>query len=155
VQESCRPCYNEQLLFLPEVVDDHAGPDNPVHFIEAFVDQPAGWAELFAKPINLTALPILRTGRPTQLMVDSAAFLEALNSPPGNRSQPRWTCHVPGSNASRAMKSPLRPIPRRGSASFFKTGAAFWMNIQARFDLETTEDVLAPQIKKIAPYEAA
>jgi addiction module HigA family antidote len=38
---------------------------------------------------------------------------------------------------------------------FFKTGAAFWMNIQARFDLETAEDVLAPQIRKIAPYEAA
>jgi addiction module HigA family antidote len=38
---------------------------------------------------------------------------------------------------------------------FFKTGAAFWMSIQARFDLETAEDVLAPQIKKIAPYEAA
>jgi addiction module HigA family antidote len=38
---------------------------------------------------------------------------------------------------------------------FFKTGAAFWMNIQACFDLETAEDVLAPQIKKIAPYEAA
>ena len=37
---------------------------------------------------------------------------------------------------------------------FFKTGAAFWMNIQARFDLETAEDVLAPQIKKIAAYEA-
>src|SRR6202047_2292083 len=36
---------------------------------------------------------------------------------------------------------------------FFKTGAAFWMNIQARFDLETAEDVLAPQIKKIASYE--
>ena len=33
---------------------------------------------------------------------------------------------------------------------FFKTGAAFWMNIQARFDLETAEDTLAPQIKKIA-----
>lgn len=33
---------------------------------------------------------------------------------------------------------------------FFKTGAAFWMNMQARFDLETAEDVLAPQIKKIA-----
>jgi hypothetical protein len=27
------------------------------------------------------------------------------------------------------------------------------MNIQARFDLETVEDALAPQIKKIAPYE--
>lgn len=37
---------------------------------------------------------------------------------------------------------------------FFKTGAAFWMNMQARFDLETTEDVLAPEIKKIASYEA-
>ena len=38
---------------------------------------------------------------------------------------------------------------------FFKTGAAFWMNIQARFDLETAEDVLAPQIEKIASYKAA
>jgi addiction module HigA family antidote len=26
---------------------------------------------------------------------------------------------------------------------FFKTGAAFWMNMQARFDLETAEDLLA------------
>ena len=38
---------------------------------------------------------------------------------------------------------------------FFKTGAAFWMNIQARFDLETAEDALAPQIRKIAAYKAA
>ncbi len=38
---------------------------------------------------------------------------------------------------------------------FFKTGGAFWMNIQARYDLETAEDMLAPQIKKIAAYEAA
>src|ERR1700742_2318004 len=37
---------------------------------------------------------------------------------------------------------------------FFKTGAAFWMNMQARFDLETAEDVLAPQIRKIVSYEA-
>ena len=29
------------------------------------------------------------------------------------------------------------------------------MNIQARFDLETTEELLAPQIKKIVSYEAA
>ena len=27
-----------------------------------------------------------------------------------------------------------------------------WMNVQSRFDLETTEDTLAPQIKKIASY---
>jgi addiction module HigA family antidote len=38
---------------------------------------------------------------------------------------------------------------------FFKTGGAFWMNIQARFDLETAEGVLAPQIKKIASYKTA
>ena len=38
---------------------------------------------------------------------------------------------------------------------FFKTGAAFWMNIQTRFDLETAEDLLAPQIRKIASYKAA
>jgi antitoxin HigA-1 len=29
------------------------------------------------------------------------------------------------------------------------------MNMQARFDLETAEDLLAAQIKKIASYEAA
>src|ERR1700744_255892 len=38
---------------------------------------------------------------------------------------------------------------------FFKTCAAFWMNLQARFDLETAEDILAPQIRKIASYKAA
>lgn len=38
---------------------------------------------------------------------------------------------------------------------YFKTGAAFWMNIQSRFDLEIAEDELAGQIKKITAYEAA
>ena len=37
---------------------------------------------------------------------------------------------------------------------FFNTGAAFWVNIQARFDLETAEDVLALAIRKIGPYGA-
>ena len=40
-------------------------------------------------------------------------------------------------------------------SKFFKVGAAFWMNIQARFDLETAMRTLAPQIRKIVPYEAA
>jgi addiction module HigA family antidote len=35
---------------------------------------------------------------------------------------------------------------------FFGTTPAFWMNIQARFDLETTADKIAPQIKKIEAY---
>lgn len=38
---------------------------------------------------------------------------------------------------------------------YFKTGGAFWMNIQARFDLETAEDKLAPEIKKVPVYSAA
>jgi len=38
---------------------------------------------------------------------------------------------------------------------FLKTTPAFWMNIQAQYDLETAEDKIAPQIKKIAAYEAA
>jgi antitoxin HigA-1 len=38
---------------------------------------------------------------------------------------------------------------------FFKTTAAFWMNMQAQFDLETAEDKLASKIKKIEAYNAA
>ena len=38
---------------------------------------------------------------------------------------------------------------------YFKTSAAFWMNMQAQYDLETAEDRIAPQIRKIAAYEAA
>ncbi|MCM2477761.1 IS5/IS1182 family transposase, partial [Rhizobium sp. CG5] len=47
-----------QLLLLPEAVDDYVGPDNPVRFIEAFVDQldlaKAGFIRVTAK----------ETGRP-------------------------------------------------------------------------------------------
>ena len=38
---------------------------------------------------------------------------------------------------------------------YFNTSAAFWMNMQAQYDLETAEDKIAPQIKKIGAYEAA
>src|SRR4028118_1690535 len=42
-----------QLLLLPEVVDDYVGPDNPVRFIEAFVDEldlvAAGFARVVPK----------------------------------------------------------------------------------------------------------
>ena len=37
-----------QMLLLPEAVDDYVGPDNPVRFLDAFVDgldlQAAGFA---------------------------------------------------------------------------------------------------------------
>lgn len=38
---------------------------------------------------------------------------------------------------------------------FFKTTPAFWMNMQAQYDLEVAGDALAPEIKKISAYRAA
>ena len=38
---------------------------------------------------------------------------------------------------------------------YFKTEAAFWMNMQARYDIETAQDALAPVIKRIPEYNAA
>jgi addiction module HigA family antidote len=38
---------------------------------------------------------------------------------------------------------------------FFGTGPAFWMNIQARYALETAQDKLAAEIKKLPVYKAA
>jgi addiction module HigA family antidote len=65
--------------------------------------------------------------------------------------------HVPRTRIERIAREekPVTADTALRLGKFFKTGAAFWMNMQARFDLETAEDVLAPQIKKIAAYEAA
>ena len=65
--------------------------------------------------------------------------------------------HVPRTRIERIAREekPVTADTALRLGKFFKTGAAFWMNIQARFDLETAEDVLAPQIKKIAAYKAA
>ena len=38
---------------------------------------------------------------------------------------------------------------------YFNTGGAFWMNLQARFDLETAEDQIGKSIYKIGRFEAA
>lgn len=38
---------------------------------------------------------------------------------------------------------------------FFKTSPAFWMNMQAQYDLEVASDELEPEIKKISAYKAA
>src|SRR6187397_3059264 len=65
--------------------------------------------------------------------------------------------HVPRTRIERIAREekPVTADTALRLGKFFKTGAAFWMNIQARFDLETAEDVLAPQIRKIASYQAA
>jgi addiction module HigA family antidote len=79
-------------------------------------------------------------------------FLVSLKLTP-TRSRPSGTCRAPESSASRAKKKPVTADTALRLGKFFKTGAAFWINMQARFDLETAEDVLAPQIRKIASYE--
>ena len=40
-------------------------------------------------------------------------------------------------------------------ARFFGTTAAFWMNIQSRYDLEVAEDSVGRQIAKIERHEEA
>lgn len=47
-----------QLLLLPEAVDDYVGPENPVRFIEAFVD------ELDLEAMGFTRVTAKATGRP-------------------------------------------------------------------------------------------
>ncbi|WP_426611144.1 HigA family addiction module antitoxin [Bradyrhizobium sp. McL0616] len=62
--------------------------------------------------------------------------------------------NVPRTRIERIAREAVTADTALRLGKFFKTGAAFRMNMQARFDLETAEDVLAPQIKKIASYEA-
>ncbi len=49
-----------QRLLLPEAVDDYVGPDNPVRFIEAFVDEldlsAAGFARVVPKVTGRRAM---------------------------------------------------------------------------------------------------
>lgn len=63
--------------------------------------------------------------------------------------------HVPCTRIERIAheEKPVTADTALRLGKFFRTGAAFWMNIQARFDLETAEDVLGAEIKKIGAYE--
>jgi addiction module HigA family antidote len=63
--------------------------------------------------------------------------------------------HVPRTRIERIAREekPVTADTALRLGRFFKTGAAFGMNMQARFDLETAEDLLAPQIRNIACYE--
>ena len=51
--------------------------------------------------------------------------------------------HVPRTRIERIAREekPVTADTALRLGKFFKTGAAFWMNVQARFDLETAEDV--------------
>ncbi len=81
-------------------------------------------------------------------------FLVSLKLPPYAVAA---ALHIPRTRIERIVREekPVTADTALRLGKFFKTGAAFWMNIQARYDLETAEDVLAPEIRKIAAYEAA
>ena len=66
-----------QLLLLPEAVDDYVGPDNPVRFIDAFVDG-----------LDLAAASFIHvkpkvTGRPRYAPADLLKALHLRLSEPG------------------------------------------------------------------------
>jgi transposase len=66
-----------QLLLLPEAVDDYVGPDNPVRFIDAFVDG-----------LDLAAASFIHvkpkvTGRPRYAPADLLKGLHLRLSEPG------------------------------------------------------------------------
>jgi addiction module HigA family antidote len=52
-------------------------------------------------------------------------------------------------------KTPVTADTALRLGKFFGMTPAFWMNIQAQFDLETTEDNIGPQILKIEQYAPA
>ena len=55
-----------QVLLLPDTVDDYVGPDNPVRFIDAFVDSldlaGAGFERAEPKETGRCALCLTRSG---------------------------------------------------------------------------------------------
>jgi transposase len=76
-----------QTLLLPEALDDYVGPENPVRFIEAFVDgldlAVAGFARVQSKD----------TGRPVYAPADLLklyiyGYLNRVRSSPGWRPRP-------------------------------------------------------------------
>lgn len=73
------------------------------------------------------------------------------------RSAVAAALHVPRTRIERIVREekPVTADTALRLGKFFETGGAFWMKIQARYDFETAEDMLAPQIRKIASYETA
>ena len=62
--------------------------------------------------------------------------------------------HVPRTRIERIAREekPVTADTALRLGKFFGTTPAFWMNIQAQFDLETAADKIAPQIKKIEAH---
>ncbi len=66
-------------------------------------------------------------------------------------------CGVPRTRIERLIReeTPVTADTALRLGKALNTSPAFWMNMQARFDLEVAEDALAKAIRKIAPIKAA
>jgi addiction module HigA family antidote len=66
-------------------------------------------------------------------------------------------CGVPRTRIERLARgeSPVTADTALRLGRYFGTTAAFWMGMQAQFDLETAEDLLASDLRQIKPVKAA
>jgi addiction module HigA family antidote len=66
-------------------------------------------------------------------------------------------CGVPRTRIERLIReeTPVTADTALRLAKALNTSPAFWMNMQARYDLEVAEDALAGAMKKIVPIGAA
>jgi addiction module HigA family antidote len=66
-------------------------------------------------------------------------------------------CGVPRTRIERLAReeTPVTADTALRLAKYFGTTAAFWMGMQAQYDLERTEDEVSAEIKRIQPVKAA
>lgn len=64
-------------------------------------------------------------------------------------------CGVPRTRIERLAReeTPVTADTALRLGKFFGTTPSFWMNLQARYDLETAEDATAAEIKRIKPMK--
>jgi addiction module HigA family antidote len=64
-------------------------------------------------------------------------------------------CGVPRTRIERLAReeTPVTADTALRLGRFFGTTPSFWMNLQARYDLETAEDATAAEIKRIKPMK--
>lgn len=62
-------------------------------------------------------------------------------------------CGIPRTRIERVAReeTPVTADTALRLAKYFGTTPAFWMNMQAQYDIETAEDSIASEIKRIAP----
>jgi addiction module HigA family antidote len=81
-------------------------------------------------------------------------FLEPMNLSPYAVAR---ACGVPRTRIERLVReeTPVTADTALRLAKYFGTTAAFWMGMQAQYDLERTEDEVSAEIKRIQPVKAA